>query len=248
MKHILAIDDDVNLLKILESQIPADQYSVITAVNGEIGYNLAVQGNPDLILLDIMMPVMDGFEVLKKLQKNPVTRNIPVIMLSSKSKREDVTTAMQMGVVDYMVKPHNINMLLMKIEVAFKYKHLKEEENTGDYNILVKRDVGRTVISFKSRLSDKKLLDEIKSVFNRGFLAITQKDIMVFDLRILEDLTEKEIPALRLILEVFSSRTVYIVAGRYYGIIISTGDFDEEKVKIFISSGDMELELEQDIK
>ncbi len=244
MKHILAIDDDVNLLKILESQLIKMNYNVITAINGEIGYNLALQGNPDLILLDIMMPVMDGMEVLKKLQKNNSTKNIPIIMLSSKSQREDVTMAMQMGVVDYIVKPHNINMLLGKIETAFKYKHLKEDNDSDAHNILIKRDIGRTVISFKSRLSEKKLLDEIKSVFNRGFLSVTQKDIMVFDLRILDDLNEKELPALKAILEVFSSRVVYLVAGRYYGIIIANGDFSEEKVKIYISSGDMELELE----
>lgn len=245
MKHILAIDDDTNLLKLIEAQLKKLNYSVITAINGKEGLKLAEEGNPDMILLDIMMPVMDGFEVLKSLQKNERTKNIPVIMLTSKSQKESVQTAMQMGVIDYIVKPYKIDTFSKKIETAIKYKNLKESQDTDSEFLTVSRDTGRTVISFKSHLRNRKVLEDAKNLFSRSFLALTKKDILIFDLRTLSDLTDEEIPILDRIVEIFSGKVIYIIAGRHYGSIIANTDYEEEKVKIYISSGDLEVELDQ---
>lgn len=245
MKHILAIDDDTNLLKLIEAQLKNLDYKVITAINGEIGFKLAHEGNPDLILLDIMMPVMDGFEVLKQLQRNSLTKNIPVIMLTSKSQKEDVQAAMQMGVVDYIIKPYKIDSFSKKIETAIKYKNLKEAEDADSELVKIQRDTGRTIISFKNRLHDRKMLEEVRRLFSRGFLALTKMDVIVIDLRTLSDLSEDEVPILSRIIEIFAGKTVHIIAGRHYGAIIANSDYDDEKAKIYISSGDLELELDQ---
>jgi CheY-like chemotaxis protein len=112
---LLIIDDSqVNLA--LLSNLLKDKYKVKVAINGEKGLKLANSTPlPDLILLDIMMPIMDGFEVCEQLKQNMLTRSIPVIFLSGKSETEDETKCRQLGAVDYMIKPIDIHALLASI-------------------------------------------------------------------------------------------------------------------------------------
>lgn len=244
MSLILAIDDDENLLKVVEKQLNKSDYKVVLASSGKKGLELAKTGNPDLILLDLMMPEMDGFAVLKELQKDDVTKNIPVIMLTSKSDKEDVVSAMRMGVSDYVVKPHNYAVLPKKIETAINYKKIQIEEERDEQTqfIDIVRKNHRTVISFKSSLQDKRVLEEMKSVFNRGFFNIIAKDIIVVDLRSLQDLEESELDILMKIVILFSTKDLYVVAGRHYGTIMANCDFNEN-VELFISPGDLELAI-----
>lgn len=103
-KKILLVEDDVTLIDMYSLKFKEEGYNLLTADNGETGLALALKEIPDVILLDIMMPKMDGFAVLAELKKNATTKNIPVLMLSNLGQTADVEKGEQMGAKDYIVK------------------------------------------------------------------------------------------------------------------------------------------------
>ncbi len=104
MKKILFIEDESTLQKTFEDILTQRGYKVISALDGEIGLRLAKSEKPDLILLDLVLPRMHGFEVLKELKGNPETEEIPVIILTNLEKMEDVEKAIELGAKTYLVK------------------------------------------------------------------------------------------------------------------------------------------------
>jgi two-component system, cell cycle response regulator len=114
-KKILLIDDSsVNNL-LLQNVLEDEKFSVLVAFNGKEGLDLIKGAKPDLILLDIMMPRMDGIEVLQKIVSDEATNKIPVIMLTAKTDKADRQISLEMGAVDFITKPVNIDELLGKI-------------------------------------------------------------------------------------------------------------------------------------
>lgn len=103
-KKILVIEDDKFLLKIIKKKLSTEDYQLVQAMNGEEGLRAAREEKPDLILLDLVLPEMDGFEVLKKLKDNPACSAIPVIILSNLGEREKVNKGLKLGAADYLVK------------------------------------------------------------------------------------------------------------------------------------------------
>lgn len=117
MKKILIIDDEKDFCAIVKANLELSRdYNVITATSGKDGLRTAERDKPDLILLDIMMPEIDGFEVLKRLKENDKTVSIPVIMLTAKGDQESQEKAMQLYDEDYIVKPVETALLKSKIE------------------------------------------------------------------------------------------------------------------------------------
>lgn len=114
-KKILIVDDEPDLVNIMSDRLKANKFEVITAANGEAGLKQAQEGNPDVILLDLFMPSMDGCEVLKKLRADEKTKMIKVIMLTASTERMSVEHCMELGAVDYAVKPVNPAVLIEKI-------------------------------------------------------------------------------------------------------------------------------------
>ena len=104
MKKILFIEDESALQKTLGDYLKKEGYEVVSALDGESGLRLAQSQKPDLILLDLILPKMDGFEVLKKLMKNPETKEIPVIILTNLERMEDIGRALELGAKTYLVK------------------------------------------------------------------------------------------------------------------------------------------------
>lgn len=117
MPHtILFIEDESALHKTFAEILKKEGHKMISALNGEIGLNLAIKEKPDLILLDLILPKMDGFEVLEKLLTNPETKNIPVIILTNLERTEDIDKALELGAKTYLVKAHyTIRDILEKI-------------------------------------------------------------------------------------------------------------------------------------
>lgn len=111
-KKILIIDDEPELCKIVQVRLAANGYEAISAENGLEGLNKAVKENPGLILLDVMMPKMHGFDVLLKLKERPETKSIPVVMLTAKDDKESVSKAKSLGAKDYITKPFNREALM----------------------------------------------------------------------------------------------------------------------------------------
>lgn len=101
---VLLIEDEKELLELYKLKLSLDDYDVLTSENGQEGLKLAWSQNPDLIFLDIKMPEMDGFEVLKKLRENPKTKDVPIIILSNFDEQEMVEKGLSLGANEYLVK------------------------------------------------------------------------------------------------------------------------------------------------
>jgi two-component system alkaline phosphatase synthesis response regulator PhoP len=119
---ILVVDDEPNIVQTLQDRLEMNDYQVVTAANGQAGLEKATSEQPDIVLLDVIMPIMDGLEMLERLRKNEATRNMPVIMLTARSQNQDVARANGYGIEDYVVKPFDLSELLEKIEAILEKK------------------------------------------------------------------------------------------------------------------------------
>lgn len=105
---ILLVEDDIFLMNMYSTKFEIDGYEVFAADNGLDGLELAKEKQPHIILLDIMMPEMNGFEVLEKLKADPTTVKIPVIILTNINQQDDIQKGLSLGAVDYFIKAHFI--------------------------------------------------------------------------------------------------------------------------------------------
>jgi two-component system, sensor histidine kinase and response regulator len=103
---VLIVDDDAFLSGIYATKLELEGFGVVTARDGEEGLKAAFKERPDLILCDVLMPKLDGFEVLKRLKADPQTKDIPVIMLTNLGQKEDVEKGLEEGATDYLIKAH----------------------------------------------------------------------------------------------------------------------------------------------
>lgn len=121
MKKILFIEDESALQKTFGDILKNKDYKVIKALDGESGLRSVKEEKPDLILLDLILPKMDGFEVLKGLKGNEETKNIPVIILTNLEETGDIQKALELGATTYLVKSsYTLEEVVKKIEKAFE--------------------------------------------------------------------------------------------------------------------------------
>jgi two-component system alkaline phosphatase synthesis response regulator PhoP len=112
---ILVVDDEIYIVHILDFSLGMEGYEVITALDGEQAVERAQAEKPDLIVLDIMMPKLDGYETCKILKGDPATRDIPVILLSAKGRNIDQKIGFEVGADDYITKPFSPRKLVERI-------------------------------------------------------------------------------------------------------------------------------------
>jgi len=118
LARILVAEDDPYNIKLLNFRLKSLGHELVFAVDGGEALKIATKEKPDLILLDIMMPVMDGLQVLRKLKSQEETKNIPVIMLTAKVQEKDIVGGLEAGAVDYVTKPFNFAELLARVNHA----------------------------------------------------------------------------------------------------------------------------------
>lgn len=118
-KSILLVDDDPAIRKILSQSLEMEGFVIYQASNGEEALEAIDSTIPDLVILDVMMPKMNGFEVLKNVRASPKTEDLPVVMLTARSSQEDVWEGWREGVDYYMTKPFDIEELLRFVERIF---------------------------------------------------------------------------------------------------------------------------------
>lgn len=118
MTKILVVEDDPDIRELLIDSLCDIGYDVMEAGDGGAGLQSALEGLPDIILLDMMMPVLDGLEVLDLLKSDPLTRLIPVIMVSARGQEQDISTALNSGALTYLVKPWEPEDLEAKVRQA----------------------------------------------------------------------------------------------------------------------------------
>lgn len=104
--HVLVVEDDTFLSNIYKTKFEMEGFKVSTADNGEMGYKDTKKKKPDIVLLDILLPKMDGYAVLNSLKTDPETKDIPVIMLTNLGQKDDVEKGLEMGAADYLIKAH----------------------------------------------------------------------------------------------------------------------------------------------
>ena len=120
-KKILLIEDDKFLRKVLVRKLSKEGYQVIEAIDGEKGLKSMEQDKPDLVLLDLVLPEIDGFEVLDKAKRNPLLAKIPVIILSNLGEKKEIKRGLELGANDYLIKAHfTPGEILKKIEAVLK--------------------------------------------------------------------------------------------------------------------------------
>jgi len=117
-KTILVVDDEPNIVRTISDRLKMNGYRVITATDGQEAIERALQEKPDLILLDVLMPRLDGHAALERLRQMEETRSTPVIMLTALDQTQHIARASSMGVADYVVKPFDIVSLLQKVKSA----------------------------------------------------------------------------------------------------------------------------------
>jgi CheY-like chemotaxis protein len=162
---ILVVDDIIKNIQLLGSVLSKEGYAVSYATDGAKTLEMAVSEPFDLILLDVMMPEMDGFEVCRQLKLNPVTEGIPILFLTAKSEPDDILRGLQEGAVDYLTKPVNPPELLARVKTHLALQKAKADLQQS------KAELERKNHDLEQLLAEnQKALAEIKTL--RGILPI----------------------------------------------------------------------------
>jgi len=132
-RTILVIDDEEHILQMLRMNMKTQGYECLTAMSGEEGLDLAHRDSPDLIILDVMMPGIDGVETCRRLKEDPRTKRIPVLMLSAKSQGQDKINGLLGGADDYITKPFSLQELFLRIKASLRQVDLLTEDHRMVY-------------------------------------------------------------------------------------------------------------------
>jgi two-component system phosphate regulon response regulator PhoB len=188
---ILIIEDDKDIVEMLKYNLEEEGYEILTALNGEDGVNAASKRKPNLIILDIMLPVIDGFEVCRILKKDNATADIPIIILSAKSQETDKIVGLELGADDYITKPFSPRELLARTRAVLRRRRQQQPTGRMERGEIV-IDGMRHKVTVKNKeisltLTEFKLLEFMARrpgmVFSRAQIldAVSGEDTMVYD-------------------------------------------------------------------
>ena len=121
-QKILAVDDEEDILELLRFNLTKEGFAVVCAASGEEALKSALSNKPDLILLDLLLPGMDGLEVARRLKKEEVTKEIPIIMVTAKGEEADIVTGLEVGAEDYITKPFSRKVLIARVRAVLRRK------------------------------------------------------------------------------------------------------------------------------
>ncbi|HEU0003979.1 MAG TPA: response regulator transcription factor [Ktedonobacteraceae bacterium] len=139
---VLVVDDDSNIVELISLGLKYEGFQVESSETGSDGLVAAQRLNPALIILDILLPDLDGLEVCNRLRSNPTTRDIPVLMLTAKDDVHDRVTGLQQGADDYLAKPFNFEELVARIRAILRRaRHTQGENGNADEQILTFEDL-----------------------------------------------------------------------------------------------------------
>ena len=129
---ILVVDDETPILELIKYNLQKEGFSVITAENGSKALEYARLDNPDLILLDLMLPDMSGFDICRILHNDKNTSNIPIIMATARTDDEDIVSGLDLGADDYITKPFSPKVLIARVRSVLRRTHEKDEQTEGN--------------------------------------------------------------------------------------------------------------------
>ncbi len=128
---ILVVEDSPTNIQVIGKSLKNENYDIAIATNGREGLDMAKTVKPDLILLDIMMPVLDGFETCQELKKDETTKHIPIIFLTARGNTEDIIKGFELGAVDYILKPFNSYELFARVKTHLTLQQTIRELKTA---------------------------------------------------------------------------------------------------------------------
>jgi len=165
MKTVLLIEDDTVLRENTAELLELSDYNVITAANGKLGIEMSNEHLPDIIICDIMMPILDGYGVLEELSKNSNTKFIPFIFLSAKTERQDVRKGMDLGADDYITKPFGEDEIISAVESRIAKAAILKEERESYQNTTEENTVDDGTDELKTLNDLKNFFDDNGTVF-----------------------------------------------------------------------------------
>ncbi len=180
-QHILIIEDEEHIVELIKFNLESNGYKVSYAFNGRDGLKRVEMEKPDLVLLDLMLPEIDGIEVCNRIKTNRDIKDIPIIMLTAKGSETDKIIGLEIGADDYMTKPFSIRELLTRIKVILRrYQNTKPFKDSGKITVddlvidIDKHEVVRDQESFQLTLKEFELLrilaENRGKVLSRNFL------------------------------------------------------------------------------
>lgn len=200
-KHIFIIEDDPDLLALLKLMLSKEGFNISSFLSGEDMLKDMEVKKPDLILLDIMLPGINGLEICDRLKVNPETWNIPIIILTSRNYELDILHGINLGCDDYITKPFNEKILVAKIKAALK----REDRKKGETDIVEYKDMfidsGRFEVSIKS-----KIINLTPAEFKTLYFLVKNKGMVLSRDQIFENTRNNE--------DYIADRSIDILIGR----------------------------------
>lgn len=178
---ILVVEDEPDIREVIQYNLNREGFGVLSSADGEDGLRLARERAPDLVLLDLMLPSVDGVDVCRRLKEDPITRGIPVIMVTAKGEETDVVLGLGLGADDYIKKPFSPKELVARVRAVLRRGAPKEERGAGERIVRegLVIDAGRHEVSVDGELvtltaTEMRLLHFLAShpgrVFDRSHL------------------------------------------------------------------------------
>ena len=169
--RILVVDDTEDIRELLRMRLIANGYGCLTAENGLSGLAAAQEHRPDLILLDLMMPDMNGYEVCRQLKQSPATRRIPVIFLTARTDVVDRVQGLALGAVDYINKPFDSRELLARVEVALRTKRMMDDLERANSELRASSVTDAMTRLYNRRYFEERLSEELAGCERNGVAA-----------------------------------------------------------------------------
>ncbi|GAB6143290.1 response regulator [Desulfocicer niacini] len=201
---ILIVDDEEDILELIKYNLTHEGYVILTAKTGEDAIKIATQSRPDLIVLDLMLPGIDGLEVTRHLRRQSLTQDLPIVMLTAKGEETDIVAGLELGANDYIAKPFSPKVLIARIRAILRRRvknalDAQDIRQEGDIIIDRKRhvitlageamDLTRSEFELLSFLADKKgwvfTRNQIVDAIHGDNYAVTERsvDVIVVGLR-----------------------------------------------------------------
>ena len=154
---ILVVDDEMYIVELVKFNLEKDGFRVIVAHDGMTAIRMVEEENPDLVILDIMLPIMDGMEVCRVLRQTNRYRNLPIIMLTAKCEEVDTVLGLEMGADDYIKKPFSPREMVARVKARLRARKLLQAEDATGEKALVWKDLVIIPERHEAFIGDKKL-------------------------------------------------------------------------------------------
>lgn len=177
---ILVIEDEKNILELLKYNLEQDGYQVHTANRGDSGLEQARKGKYDLILLDLMLPGLDGMEVCKILKQNEKTAAVPIIMLTAKSQEADKIVGLELGADDYVTKPFSPRELIARVKAVLRRGREKQPADRMLKAGSLEVDISKHLVSLKGKTMEftSKEYDLLTALMEAGGRVLTREKLL----------------------------------------------------------------------